>query len=306
MQFSSILRAFALFSAVSSYSAGQDPPAAEAGHGSDPARQRPLIEGDCIKNDPALLQLSKSLSPQSAISCLGSPLQQHNAHRYWGIQFGKNASVVVYPATTKDVSLTIEAANASPKGKDFAFVCGAHSMTNASSSYGFVIDLSWLNKTKIIPDYEVDGKKLTVVEYEGGSNWLGVQKATNGSGYTAVGARMSTVGVGGFSTGGGIGFLAGAYGYAIDRLRAMEIVLVSGKIIYATKSNKYSDLFWALQGGGGQIAIVTKFYQEAAKEPTGIVLLIVFAPITLASRLLTIALECRIGVYLVSDQSVER
>lgn len=228
-----------------------------------------LVEGDCINNDTALLQLTNDLSPQSAISCLNSPLQQHNANRYWGKQFGKNASVVVYPASTKDVSLTVQAAKLSPKGKDLAFVSGGHGMTNASSSYGFVIDLSWMNKSQLIPSYYVDGRNLTVVAYEGGSNWLGVQTATNGSGYTAVGGRMSTIGVGGFSTGGGIGFLAGAYGYATDRLRAMEIVLMSGEIVYATKANAYSDLFWALQGGGGQFAIVTKFYQEAAPEPTG-------------------------------------
>ena len=243
---------------------------ARTGQQDDRGDGGPLIQGDCIKSDPALLRLSKELSSQSAVSCLGSPLQQQNANRYWGIQFGKNASVVVYPAVTKDVSLAVKAANTSPNGKDFAFVCGAHSMVNASSSYGFVIDLGWMNKTRVIQDYDVDGRKQSVVEYEGGSNWLAVQKATNGSGLTAVGARVSGVGVGGFSTGGGIGFLAGAYGFAIDRLRAIEAVLMSGQIVYATKTNGYSDLFWALQGGGGQFAIVTKFYQEAAPEPTGI------------------------------------
>ena len=135
----------------------------------------------------------------------------------------------------------MQAANASPKGKDFAFVCGAPSMTIASSAN--VIDLPWLNETKIIPDYDVDARKSRVVEYERGSDWLGVQKATNGSGYIAVGARASSVGVGGFSTGSGIGFLADTYGYATDRLHAMEIVLLSGRIAYASKSNAYSDLF---------------------------------------------------------------
>ena len=267
MYFSSSLGLLILVSAIWAYPTEQDA-APEAGQDNF-TDARPLLEGDCIESDLALLRLSKELSPHSAISCLNSPLQQHNANRYWGVQFGKNASVVVYPASTKDVSLTVQAANASPKGKDFAFVSGAHSMINASSSYGFVIDLSWLNKTRIIPGYNVDGKNLTVVEYDGGSNWLGVQTATNGSGYTAIGARASTVGVGGFSTGGGVGFLAGAYGYATDRLRAMAIVLVSGQIVYATKANNYSDLFWALQGGTGQFAIVTKFFQEAAPEPTG-------------------------------------
>lgn len=43
---------------------------------------------------------------------------------------------------------------------------------------------------------------------------------------------------------------------------------MDGRIVTATAKNKYSDLFWALQGGGGQFGIVTTFYQEAAAEPT--------------------------------------
>ncbi len=157
MHFSCVFTALTLIPAVSSHPAGEGS-AAEASQWDDTTGPRPLVEGKCLQNDSALLRLSKELSPESAISCLGSPLQQHNVNRYWGVQFGKNASVVVYPASTKDVSLIVQAANASPKGKDFAFVCGAHSMINASSSYGIVIDLSWLNKTKIIPGYDVDGR----------------------------------------------------------------------------------------------------------------------------------------------------
>ena len=43
---------------------------------------------------------------------------------------------------------------------------------------------------------------------------------------------------------------------------------MSGKIVFATKTNEYSDLFLALPGGGGQFGIVSTFYQEAAPEPT--------------------------------------
>jgi len=75
--------------------------------------------------------------------------------------------------------------------------------------------------------------------------------------------------MGGFSTGGGIGFLAGPYGFAVDRLVAVDVVLpVTGKMVTATAFNQYSDLFWALRGGGGQFGIVTNFYQKAAPEPT--------------------------------------
>lgn len=94
-----------------------------------------------------------------------------------------------------------------------------------------------------------------------------VNAATSESGHAAVLGRVSSVGVGGSSTGGGIGFPAGAHGYAIDRLRAIEVVLPSGKTVLAMRNNQYSDLFWALQGGGGQFGICTTFYQEAASEP---------------------------------------
>ncbi|KAK2591879.1 hypothetical protein QQS21_010431 [Conoideocrella luteorostrata] len=248
------------------------------------ANANPLIEGDCIRSDPGLRQLSRVLSNKSAISCLGQPLQRHNSNRYWGTQFGKNASVVVYPSTTKDVSLAVQAANRSPLGQDFAFVGGGHSQINASSAYGLVLDLSWMNKSRVILDFQLDNSNIKAVEYEGGSNWGQVQATTNGTGYTAVGARVASVGAGGFSLGGGIGFLAGAYGFATDRLVRLEVVLPSGEIVLASKHNRYSDLFWALQGGSGQFGIVTRFWQEAVPEPK----------------------KSYLGFYYIDDNDVER
>lgn len=132
-----------------------------------------------------------------------------------------------------------------------------------------VINLSYMNKTQIIPAFTTsNGSIVPIIAYQGGSDWAQVLATTGGSGHTAVGARDSKVGVGGFSTGGGIGFLAGAYGYATDRLIALEVVLPTEEVINATKQNKYSDLFFAFQGGGGQFGLVTTFYQKAAPEPT--------------------------------------
>ena len=245
-----------------------------------------VIQGNCTSSDSALNWLSHHLSSASAISCLGSPLQQHNAGRYWGSQFGKNASVVVYPGSTQDVSYTVQAANRSPLGADFAIVGGAHSQINASSAYGFVVDLSWMNKTHIVHNFpSSNGSSITAIQYEGGANWGQVQTAVNGSGCTPVGARVANVGAGGFSLGGGIGFLAGAYGYAVDRLVQLEVVLPSdGRIVTATRNNSYNDLFWAFQGGSGQFGIVTRFWQEAAPEPQA----------------------STIGFYYINDEDVDR
>ena len=169
-------------------------------------------------------------------------MQEYNVDRYWGEQYSKNASVVVYPTTSHDVSLIMQALQWTPLGQDFAFVSGAHSMTNASSAYGLVMDLTYLNQTSIIKNYkDSDGNTTTAIMYRGCS-WGQVYNLTGGTGYTAVAARDSEVGVGGFSTGGGIGFIAGAYGFAIDRLLAMDVVLPDGTQITATKNNQYVRL----------------------------------------------------------------
>lgn len=228
-----------------------------------------FTQGGCIKHDFALTRLASQLSPGAAISCRHFPLQEYNANRYWGEQYSKNATVVVFPLTKDDVSHAVQAASSSRFGWDLAFVGGGHGQTNASSTSGFLIDLSWMNSTKILQNVSLgDIRVSTAIAYQGGATWKQVTDITGNTGFAAVGARVGDVGVGGFSTGGGIGFLAGAYGYAIDRMRAFEVVLMSGKIVLATKTNKYSDLFWALQGGGGQFGIVTTFYQEAIPEPT--------------------------------------
>ena len=228
-----------------------------------------FTQGECIKHDFALTRLASQLSPGAAISCRHSPLQEYNANRYWGEQYSKNATFVVFPLTANDVSHTVQAASSSRLGWDLAFVGGGHGQTNASSTSGLLIDLSWMNSTKVLHDVRLGDVRIsTAISYQGGATWKQVTDVTSNTGFAAVGARVGDVGVGGFSTGGGIGFLAGAYGYAIDRIRAFEVVLLSGKIVVATKTNKYSDLFWALQGGGGQFGNVTTFYQEAVPEPT--------------------------------------
>ncbi|QDS70221.1 hypothetical protein FKW77_007032 [Venturia effusa] len=227
-----------------------------------------IVQGNCTAADDGLQWLEENLSPQAVISCKGEPLQLFNAGRYWGTQFGKNASVVVFPVSAQDVSYTVQATQKTSFSQEFAFASGAHSMINASSSDEFVIDLIYLNKTEVVHSFDAgNGTRVTAISYQGGADWGQVITAVNGSGYIPVSARASNVGVGGFSTGGGIGFLAGAYGYAIDRLLQLEVVLASGEIVIATKYNAYSDLFWALQGGTGQFGIVTTFWQEASPTP---------------------------------------
>ncbi|KAI1125426.1 hypothetical protein F5Y10DRAFT_9932 [Nemania abortiva] len=72
------------------------------------------------------------------------------------------------------------------------------------------------------------------------------------AGYRIVTGECGTVGLsGGYGQGGGHGPLNSAYGLASDGVLEWELVTGEGKHIVATPSNQYSDIYWALSGGGG-------------------------------------------------------
>jgi hypothetical protein len=77
----------------------------------------------------------------------------------------------------------------------------------------------------------------------------------------------STVGVGGLTLGGGVGYLVRKYGLTIDNLLAVEIVTAAGKVLIADSDN-HADLFWALRGGGGNFGVVTRFKYKLHEMPS--------------------------------------
>ena len=70
--------------------------------------------------------------------------------------------------------------------------------------------------------------------------------------------------------GGGLSFLSPAHGFACDNYRAIDVVLPSGELITATRTNQYSDLFRALKGGGSRFGIVTRFEVNAIHTGTSV------------------------------------
>jgi FAD binding domain len=67
------------------------------------------------------------------------------------------------------------------------------------------------------------------------------------------------VGVTGYTLGGGLSWLGRKYGWACNRVRAIELVTAEGeaRTVDATTD---ADLFWALRGGGGGYAVVTALH----------------------------------------------
>lgn len=89
-----------------------------------------------------------------------------------------------------------------------------------------------------------------------GVRWQQVLDAAAVHGLGALAGSAPHVGVVGYTTGGGIGPVARTYGFASDRVRAIEVVTGDGVLRRVTAQSE-PDLFWAIRGGKGALGIVT-------------------------------------------------
>ena len=69
--------------------------------------------------------------------------------------------------------------------------------------------------------------------------------------------QSATVGVAGYTLGGGWGYSSRLFGLGCDQLIEAEVITADGQLIVAN-ANQHEDLFWALRGsGGGNFGVVT-------------------------------------------------
>lgn len=156
------------------------------------------------------------------------------------------------PKSALDVSfavLTLQVAQC-----EFAVKSGGHAAFEGASNIqgGMTIDLANLNEITVRSD-----RAQTAVG--AGNIWYDVYTTLQPMGLTVIGGRVSAIGVGGLTLGGGISFFSGRYGWACDNVNNYEVVLADGSIQEVSFSSPYSDLYWALRGGGNNFGIVTRF-----------------------------------------------
>ncbi|OKO87517.1 hypothetical protein AC629_13725 [Bradyrhizobium sp. NAS80.1] len=135
-------------------------------------------------------------------------------------------------------------------GLEVAVRGGGHNVAGrATIDGGIMIDLSPMKGVHV----DVAGK---TVRAQGGVTWGEVNRETQLHGLAVTGGVVSTTGIAGLTLGGGLGWLMGKYGLALDNLRAVELVTADGKVLRASKQEE-PDLFWAIRGGGGNFGIAT-------------------------------------------------
>ena len=165
-------------------------------------------------------------------------------------------------------ALIVEAANAGDVRTALRFA-REHGLPFAVQSTGHgavqVPDGGLLLKTNSMSSVAIDAGRR-VARVGGGALWSDVIAAAAPHGLAPLSGTSPTVGVTGYTLGGGTGWLSRLHGYAADSVLRAELVTAEGELITAS-AHEHPELFWGLKGGGGNFGIVTSF--EFRLHPVG-------------------------------------
>jgi FAD/FMN-containing dehydrogenase len=167
---------------------------------------------------------------------------------YGGVD--RHPAVIVRPADATEVARVVRLARDS--GLELAVRSGGHSPAfHSVNDGGIVLDLGAMKALDIDPDARTAWAQtgLTAGEYT---------SATHAHGLATGFGDTASVGIGGLTLGGGVGYLVRKYGLTIDDLLAAELVTADGQVLHVD-DRSHPDLFWAIRGGGGNFGVATRF-----------------------------------------------
>jgi FAD/FMN-containing dehydrogenase len=170
--------------------------------------------------------------------------------RVWNAMIDKRPDVIARPRDTAGVAALVRFAR--DLDLPVAVRCGGHSVAGKSvCDGGLLIDLSLMKGVRVDPVRRTAHANAGVL-------WGEYDQATQAFGLATPGGRVTTTGIGGFTLGGGYGWLSPKYGLACDNLISAEVVTADGRLLIASSAEN-EDLLWGLRGGGGNFGVVTSY-----------------------------------------------
>jgi FAD/FMN-containing dehydrogenase len=114
---------------------------------------------------------------------------------------------------------------------------------------GFQLETAGLGGVEIDPVRQV-------ARVGAGVRWGEVLTAAAPYGLAGLSGTSPSVGVAGYTLGGGLSWLSRKYGFAADNLLSADVVTADGSLL-TVDADQHADLFWALRGGGANFGVVT-------------------------------------------------
>jgi FAD/FMN-containing dehydrogenase len=162
----------------------------------------------------------------------------------------RHPALIVRVRNARDVARVVSLAR--ENGLELAVRSGGHSPAgHGVTEGGIVLDLSEMKAL------ELDVERRTAWA-ETGMTAGEYTSATGARGLATGFGDAGSVGIGGITLAGGIGYLVRKHGLTIDNVLAAEIVTADGRLL-RTDAETHPDLFWAIRGGGGNFGVVTRF-----------------------------------------------
>jgi FAD/FMN-containing dehydrogenase len=236
----------------------------------------PRIEGDNVTTTHPQVTLVNTLraSIEGQVLVAGDKGYDRARTPVFPIRTGTPLAVV-RPKHADDVAATVDTAR---RTRCPLFVRGGgHHAAAHSTGDGLILDLGSLGDL----DIDVIGRTAWA---QTGLTAGAVTGALAPHGLAVGFGDTGTVGIGGITLGGGIGFLSRLQGMTIDNVLAAEIVTADGQV-RTIDTRHEPDLFWAIRGGGGNFGVVTKFRYRLAEVPQvhGGLLVLPATPATIAA-----------------------
>ena len=165
-------------------------------------------------------------------------------------KYDRRPAAIVRPADAAEVAQVVNLAR--DGGLELAVRSGGHSSAgHGLSDGGIVLDLSELTAIDIDPE-------ARTAWAAGGLTAGAYTEAVQAHGLVTGFGDTASVGIGGLTLGGGVGYLVRKQGLTIDSLLAAEVVTADGRVLQVD-AETHPDLFWAIRGGGGNFGVATRF-----------------------------------------------
>ena len=170
--------------------------------------------------------------------------------RVWNGSIDRYPACIARCADAADVSTALRFART--HGLLVAVRGGGHSFPGHSvCDDGMVIDLSLMKGIRVDPDVRTARVQAGVLLGE-------LDQATQAYALAVPSGIVTHTGVAGLTLGGGLGWMMRKYGLTVDNLLSVDMVTADGDSVTASATEN-ADLFWGVQGGGGNFGIVTEF-----------------------------------------------